>query len=295
MEADVLSVREAAEKLGVSTQRVRQLINDGQLPARRSTGGWFVRAEAVADRAGSPVRGRPMSPQTAWAVIHLLAAIGLDDIGRSPATVAAGAAPKSVSTSETDAVSADPEASNCDASFVIANRTLRHRVLRLLSAMPDPAEDVGPWRVLLASRGPAQRMWAHPGLLPRLGDDSRISVGGTEAAVAVGDGLSRTSKLDLYVAEPDFERIVSDYHLQRDMEGQIVVHVVPAIVPSDLAPRCGVPVPAAAAAADLLEEDDPRAKDAALRQLRAMRNSAVHRLLPSSAKRPSTGSVASQG
>lgn len=162
------------------------------------------------------------------------------------------------------------------AGWVISDRKLRHLAVRLLSAMPDPAENADRWRWLLASRGPAQRMWAHPGVLQRLKTDPRIAIGGAEAAATVGEGLSRTEKLDLYVGAPELKHIVSDYHLRPDANGQIVVHVVPESVPPDLAPRPGEPVPVAAAAADLLEEDDPRANHAALRQLGVMCNALVH-------------------
>ena len=249
MEHDVLSVSEAAERLGVSSQRVRQLIKAGRLPARRSSAGWFVSGQAVADRAGSALHGRPASPRTAWAVLDLLAAA----VAPSP----------------------DGGATGAEASRVISDRRLRHHVLRLLSTIPDPFEDVGRWRLLLASRGPARCMWAHPGVLARLKDDPRISVGGAEAAIPAGDGLSGTSRLDLYVGEADLGHVIADYRLRPDADGQVTMHIVPASVPPDLVPPCGAPVPAAAAAADLLEEDDARAADAALRQLRVMRDAVV--------------------
>jgi excisionase family DNA binding protein len=260
MEHDVLSVSEAAERLGVSSQRVRQLIKDGRLSARRSSAGWFVSGQAVADRAESAPHGRPARPRTAWAVLDLLAAA----VALSPGEVAGVS----------------------EASRVIADRRLRHYVLHLLSAIPDPFEDVGRWRLLLASRGPVQRMWAHPGILARLKDDPRISVGGAEAAMQAGDGLSATSRVDLYVGEADLEHVIAEYRLRPDADGEVTIHVVPASVPPDLVPRRGVPVPVAAAAADLLEEDDARANDAALRQLRAMRNAVVHGELARSDREP---------
>ena len=270
MELDVLTVREAAERLGVSSQRVRQLIKDGVLPARRSSAGWLVRAQAVTDRARSTPRGRPASPQTAWAVLDLLSAV-VPLAG--PVTVADGIsgsllAAHLLAHGGGDGVS--------EPARVISDRRLRHRALRLLCAMPDPVEDVDRWRALLAARGPAYRMWAHPGVLQRLERDPRISTGGAEAASPVGEGLSRTNKLDLYIGESDLNHVVSDYRLRTDTDGQIIVHVVPGSVPNDLAPRRGEAVPAAAAAADLLEEDDPRANNVALRQLCVMRNALVH-------------------
>jgi excisionase family DNA binding protein len=247
MEHDTLSVREAAEKLGVSSQRVRQLIKAGRLPARRSSAGWFISGQAVADRAESVPYGRPASPRTAWAVLDLL-------------TAAAALPP-------------DGSAWAAEACRVISDRRLRHHVLRMLSVIPDPFEDAGRWRLLLASRGATLRMWAHPGVLARLKADPRVCVGGAAAAISAGGG---TSRLDLYVGEADLEHVIGDYRLRDDANGQVMMHVVPASVPAELAPRRGAPVPAAAAAADLLEEEDARATDAALHQLRTMRNAVAH-------------------
>jgi hypothetical protein len=50
------------------------------------------------------------------------------------------------------------------------------------------------------------------------------------------------------------------------------MHVIPASVPAGLSARNGQHVPAAAAAADLLEDEDPRARRAAIVQLGMMRD-----------------------
>ncbi len=239
MEADVLSVREAAAQLGISSQRVRQLINTGSLPARRSSAGWLISAGAVADRNGSARVGRPVSPRTAWAALCMLSSALEPDLAEPPACA-------------------------------IRDRRLRHHVRQLLSAMPDPADDLGRWRLLLASRGRAERMWAHPGLLSRLSDDERVGVGGDRAAAHVGEGLSKVQVSDVYVAEPDVEELVADYRLRPDPDGQVRLHVVPESVPPELIPGPAGLVHPAAAAADLLDENDPRARRLAVLQLRAM-------------------------
>ncbi|HVB45691.1 MAG TPA: type IV toxin-antitoxin system AbiEi family antitoxin [Streptosporangiaceae bacterium] len=142
--------------------------------------------------------------------------------------------------------------------------------MHLLSAMPDPANDPERWRLLLASRGRAEQMWAHPGLLPNLCADDRVRAGGDRAAARIGDGLSATPVCDLYVARSEVKKIVNEYRLRPDPDGQVRLHAVPEGVPCDLIPgRPGLVVPAAAAA-DLLDEDDPRARRSALLQLSAM-------------------------
>jgi hypothetical protein len=151
----------------------------------------------------------------------------------------------------------------------VLDRRLRHHVLRLLSAMPDPVDNADRWRLLLASRARVEQMWAHPGLLSKLRKDDRVRVGGDNAADHVGDGLSRSLVLDLYVADADFTKLVSQYKLRSDSDGQVRLHVVPRNAADVVCGRPGL-VPPAAAAADLLDEDDPRARRSALLQLSAM-------------------------
>ena len=239
MDADVLSVREAAEQLGVSSARVRQLISAGSLPARRSSAGWLIRADAVADRSGTARAGRPASPRTAWAILCILSSALAPDATKPP-------------------------------GCMVGDRRLRHHALQLLSAMRDPADDPVRWRMLLSSRGPTERMWAHPGLLSKLCHDGRISVGGDRAAAHVGEGVSRTGLCDLYVAGSDVKDIVARYRLRPDPDGQVRLHVVPEGVPRELIlGGPGIVIPAAGAA-DLLDENDPRARRSALLQLSAM-------------------------
>src|SRR5262245_24102945 len=140
---DVLTVREAAARLGVSGQRVRQLISDGSLPARRSSSGWLIEAGDVAGR-DRRARGRPASPRTAWAVSCMLSS------------------------------SLEAEAPRCK----VSDPRLRYQALQVLKAMPDPSDNPERWRALLASRGRVDRKWAHPGLVQRLIGDPQVSAGG---------------------------------------------------------------------------------------------------------------------
>jgi hypothetical protein len=142
----------------------------------------------------------------------------------------------------------------------------------LLYGMPAPSDDTGRWGALLAPRASAVRMWAHPGVVQRLAPDPQVGVGGSEAAATLDESLSGTAKRDFYVQEADFEHVVSRYRLHPDPDGQVVMHVIPASVPAELAARHGRCVPAAAAAADLLEDNDPRARRAAIAQLGMMRD-----------------------
>ena len=241
----VLSVHEAADVLGVSMQRVRQLIGAGQIAAHRSSAGWLIPSDAVADRPKSLHQGRPPAPQTAWCVIALLDAAS-------------------------DLVSRQQGDHSASIIRLVPDRRVRHRVLRLLAGMPDPAVDDKAWRRLLSSRGHARRLWAHPGVLDRLAADPEVSVGGGIAELTEHDGLTaRGGQLELYVSEADADEVVRRYRMRDDRTGQVRLMVVPLSVPAALAPAGGRPVPALAAAADLLEEEDPRARHAGVLQIQA--------------------------
>lgn len=56
----MLSVSQSAERLGVTSSRVRAMIKDGRLPAVKCGKGWIIQEEDVLDRLLSkPRAGRP--------------------------------------------------------------------------------------------------------------------------------------------------------------------------------------------------------------------------------------------
>jgi len=56
---DLLTTKQAAEELGVSAARVRQLILAGELPAEKVGRDLFVRKKDVVKLKGRPGPGRP--------------------------------------------------------------------------------------------------------------------------------------------------------------------------------------------------------------------------------------------
>jgi excisionase family DNA binding protein len=70
-----ITVRDAAERLGVSEPRVRQLLASGDLAGRRLGRAWLVSADSVAkmQERGARPPGRPLGPRRAWALLDLLA------------------------------------------------------------------------------------------------------------------------------------------------------------------------------------------------------------------------------
>jgi excisionase family DNA binding protein len=240
----VFSVHEAADSLGVSMERVRQMIYAGQLAARRSSAGWLIPADAVAERSRNVYIGRPPEPQTAWSAIALLAAAAMAQASKpSPGDVVPVAG-------------------------VVPDRKLRHRVLRLLASLPDPVNDARPWQRLLSARGRIRHLWVHPGVFDRLARDPKVSRGGAGAVLSGQDGLTvQPGRLELYVSEADAEDLIRQYRMREDRDGQVRLVIVPSSIPPGLVPGGGDPVAAPAAVSDLLEEDDPRARYAAAVQL----------------------------
>lgn len=69
----MLSVADAADRLGVDPSRVRQLLRAGELAGMQVSGVWVVEEEGVARRADRPPSpSRPMSPSRAWGLLDLL-------------------------------------------------------------------------------------------------------------------------------------------------------------------------------------------------------------------------------
>jgi excisionase family DNA binding protein len=68
-----ITVKDAAQRLGVSESRIRQLLAAGDLSGRRIGRAWLVDGDDVARLQGQQrPPGRPLGPKRAWAVIDLL-------------------------------------------------------------------------------------------------------------------------------------------------------------------------------------------------------------------------------
>lgn len=71
---DVLALAEAADRLGMSAAKLRELIRAGQVPARRQADRWVVPVSEVRRLEGLPrPEGRPFSADAAWAMLAMLA------------------------------------------------------------------------------------------------------------------------------------------------------------------------------------------------------------------------------
>ena len=75
----MMGVAEAAEQLGVSARRVRQMLADGVLAGERVGRAWIIDREQLHQvSVFRPEVGRPWSPASAWAVLALSDGEGVD-------------------------------------------------------------------------------------------------------------------------------------------------------------------------------------------------------------------------
>lgn len=146
MESSSLSVREAAERLGISPLAVRRHIASGRLDAVKRGRDWWLDALGV-ERLARQRRGggRPLSPAMAWAV--LLLASGEDATARQVA--------------------------GRDRYWPRAQAWLRDH------SLVEHADH-------LRSRSRSEQLDAHPSELPRIRERSDVILTGASAADAIG-------------------------------------------------------------------------------------------------------------
>lgn len=227
-----LSVAQAATRLSVSERRVRQLLASGELSSAEVAGRQVLTVDSVRRReAERPPPGRPLSPDLAWAALGALNAVA--EVG--PARALRAAAP---------------------------DRRVRWRLVRLFEAERQPSE----WSALLRRRARSQRYYAHPALLCELLADRRVSPGRAGAAAAAGFDVAGGDDPFAYVSSEQLGQLVDDYGLEPDPHGTVELRVyAPQAADRVLVP--GQPVPAGAAAADLLDSADARLRAAGSRWL----------------------------
>ena len=64
-----IGVLEAAQRIGLSSRRVRALLENGRIPGRKVAGRWLIDESQLPSARPS---SRPMSPRMAWAFVQLL-------------------------------------------------------------------------------------------------------------------------------------------------------------------------------------------------------------------------------
>lgn len=219
-----LSVAEVAQRLGISVQRVRQLLHAGELDGRKGPGGWIVAESAVRAREQAPpAAGRPLSSHMAWLVVAQL--------------LAADSPPGS-------GVDLDPD------------RRDRYRLRHLLAHRGLERD----WAFWLARRAVVGHYWVHPGVVQSVLNDPRVSVSGAGVAAAAGAEIAGGDVSDLYLSSEALPGVIDDYGLQSDPAGQLQIHLWRRGSGAEFVLRPGQPVPVVLAALDLLSAPDSRAR-----------------------------------
>ncbi len=323
---EFVSVDEAAEKLGISSRRIRQLIEDNELPARRIGRSWLIPASEIHQRKRlSPRRGRPYNKQNVWKLAafadvlsrqlvdvpvadplwgvdlkrqqdqvagqldqyldqlrefqiievldnpsrladlrrllarahHLsrreeLLAGWIHDASRHIHIYESRARLDSFSLANQwlEALGADPENIESDLSSM---RSLKNMLSHRLD---HPDRDVS---VLRSRFDHAAYFYGHPSLLDELAADSFLACSGERAGAEYGLDLVPAGHVQGYVRE-DAAQVLVDRHMLQPAD-RFVANVFLRMVENlplehpPVAPRIFV-------AADLMESDDPRSRDA---------------------------------
>lgn len=244
-----ISVSQAADRLGVSVQRVHQHIADGSVPAERIGHQWAI-DEADLVRLDRRPAGRPLSPKSAWVLAIVAALDAAQDLAphaklsAGPANAAAAMVPPNIS---------PPQRSLARARLrEFLGEALRPRGLR--DDESDVADLAANLRSLLRSRAERRLFRASPRDLDDLRSDGRINLSG----ISLPDsGIASGDIVEGYVAAHYLDDLVDDFLPcdARHAEANVVLHVVnPAVVPG----RAVEPDNWLLLAADLAEHHRPR-------------------------------------
>ncbi len=222
-------------RLGVSMRRVRQLVEQGVLPASRIGKSWAIDRAAVERRVEqeSPP-GRPYSARSSWRMAELADAIFRDEEGNLRLV-------------ELKQLPRGQQAQQRWQALRSLRNLMAHGDLDVVAAM------------LRSRSSRVEHRYVHPSLFDKLSDDSRLVISGARAAENIGD-LAADEKLEAYIKASDLPVIQDVYGLQKPAEPERA-NVILRVVEDDLA-WSAREAPLLLVAADLREREDARAREA---------------------------------
>lgn len=255
-----LSVPEAAERLGVSSMRVRQRIEEGSLVAEKVGGRWLVDLSVVPENKR---RGRPVKPDVIWDAIRRVNAAEMlkHEYGRRFEDVlrlvyADAWRPSHQLPYEPDLVLADGSVVEAK----VSKSSQRRALLRLLevAGQAADAESRPPVDGLLHWLGgrAERRLYRVAG--PDFSDlavDERVTPSGLSHPRS---GMQDPRVIEGYVAAGDLAGVVNDYWLDPpgvDAAPNVFLHVAPGR-PDQVSPLM--------LAADLFEHEGARERERAI-------------------------------
>ena len=225
-----LSVEQAAQRLRVDESRVRRLLREGRLAGHRFGGSWVVDGDDVARLESlSPRGGEPRPVGRPMSAQRAWGLLELLDGGRAPWL------------------------------SPVARSQVRAQARALAGA------DASRWRAALHARSDLRRVGVHPAAIARLQAEPGVLVAGPGEAAARGlDLVALGAQPELYVRRDAWQDLVVRYALDEHSSRPSLMVRVPrgGWWPAD--GELSVPV----LAADLLENAEPRAVNAAARELK---------------------------
>ncbi|WP_262847507.1 helix-turn-helix domain-containing protein [Mumia quercus] len=239
-----LSVPQAAKRLGVTSARVRQRVDDGSLVAEKIGGRWLVDLDA--SHAEPPQRGRPVSPLSVWWSLECAEAARVGARLRDGESLL-----DRMRDAELELV--DSDSSEVAAEAMRLGRSTRGRAVRRLAGALEGRDH----KALLSwLRGRAARVAyvASPADLPALRADIRLVLSGVSHGRS---GVEDPRIVEAYVGAADVDGLVGDYWLDKpvvDERPNVVLHVAPVRPPR---------ADALLLAADLAEHGGPRERQRA--------------------------------
>lgn len=235
-----LTVAEAAEQLGVSPRRIRQLLEAGRLTGRKSTAGWLIDLSSLRGRKSLEVRaGRALSPIAAWVAMSQLEACASGE--PCPQVTGDGAA------------------------------QIARRARTFLMALPRPDRDPAAWIRAFMPRATPLPLWTDRGAVRRLLESHYTATAGIHGLVRHGSSLALTpdDAPILYVSTEEAAALQETYWLVPvpANEATVELRVVDDVVAERLSswPRAGLVV----SALDVLPYTHPRERTASLAFLTA--------------------------
>ena len=139
------------------------------------------------------------------------------------------------------------------------DRATRYRLRRLLEE-----RGLARLRSRLTARARMARYRAHPSQLAGLRSDPALMLSGVSAASQLKLGLLAGDMVDGYVDALDLDKLILGYHLRESRDPNVVLRVVPTF--TDARPRPHI-APVSAVVLDLIDDPDPRTREAGEREL----------------------------
>lgn len=221
MAGETITTHEASQRLGVSSQRLRQLIASGDVHAERHGHVWAVDPISVNDydRRRRPTAGRSLSPTMAWAALF-------SDFGT--------------------AVSDDV------AQAFDLHRTERSRLCKLRQ------RDPGDWRWLAQRRATTERFNTFDAYLDRIALlDDIVRTGVSAMARYNVDLVVHERHVDVYLPEATAAELKTTMRLEPASTGNLTLRSIGDLEASAYIMQRDV-MPRSVVAVDLLDDSDAR-------------------------------------